>query len=173
MGTQVDLFRFFFHNICALLLGCLIGLERQWHRRNAGLRTNALVSLGAALFVSLSGLLFGTGDQSRIAAQVVSGIGFIGAGLLIKEGMNVSGLNTAATLWCAGAVGTLAGSGFVSEAAIGQASSLPPICCCAHSEMFSPEGLCRLATRTCSTPCGSSARGTRSSESVRWLCRRW
>jgi len=118
-GTQVDLFRFFSHNICALLLGCLIGLERQWHRRNAGLRTNALVSLGAALFVSLSGLLFGTTDQSRIAAQVVSGIGFIGAGLLIREGINVSGLNTAATLWCAGAVGTLAGSGFVSEAAIG------------------------------------------------------
>jgi putative Mg2+ transporter-C (MgtC) family protein len=115
----MDLSRFFFHNICALLLGCLIGLERQWHRRNAGLRTNALVSLGAALFVSLSGLLFGAGDQSRIAAQVVSGIGFIGAGLLIKEGMNVSGLNTAATLWCAGAIGTLAGSGFVSEAAIG------------------------------------------------------
>lgn len=113
--------QFLFHNVVALILGCLIGLERQWHRRNAGLRTNALVSLGASLFVSLSGLLLGTTDQSRIAAQVVSGIGFLGAGLLIKEGLNVRGLNTAATLWCAGAVGTLAGCAFPAQAAIGTA----------------------------------------------------
>ena len=110
---------FFLHNGCALLLGCLIGLERQWHRRNAGLRTNALVSLGASLFVSLAGLLVTTGDRSRMASQVVTGIGFLGAGLLLKEGLNVRGLNTAATLWCAGAVRTLSGSGFLPEAAIG------------------------------------------------------
>jgi len=112
-------FPFFLHNGCALLLGCLIGLERQWHRRNAGLRTNALVSLGASLFVSLGSLLVTTGDPSRMASQVVTGIGFLGAGLLLKEGLNVRGLNTAATLWCAGAVGTLAGSGFLPQAAIG------------------------------------------------------
>lgn len=103
----------------ALLLGALIGLERQWRHRIAGLRTNALVSAGSAMFVMLAALTPGDSSPTRVAAQVVSGIGFLGAGVILREGLNVSGLNTAATLWCAAAVGTLAGSGHFAESAIG------------------------------------------------------
>lgn len=113
------LYQFAINNFAALLLGCLIGFERQWRQRNAGLRTNALVALGASLFVSLSSLALQINDQTRMAAQVITGIGFLGAGLMMREGINVRGLNTAATLWCAGAVGTLAGSGFLPQAGIG------------------------------------------------------
>jgi putative Mg2+ transporter-C (MgtC) family protein len=102
----------------AVLLGALIGLERQWRQRLAGLRTNALVSAGSGAFVALSALLPHVDDSSRIAAQVVSGIGFLGAGVILREGLNVRGLNTAATLWCSAAVGTLSGSGFLIPAAI-------------------------------------------------------
>jgi putative Mg2+ transporter-C (MgtC) family protein len=94
----------------ALVLGCAIGFERQWHQKMAGLRTNALVALGSAGFVVFSGLV-GAGDPTRVAAQVVSGIGFLGAGVILREGVNVHGLNTAATLWCSAMVGTLAGAG--------------------------------------------------------------
>lgn len=96
----------------ALLLGCLIGFERQWNQKMAGLRTNALVALGAAGFVVFSGLV-GEGDPTRIAGQVVSGIGFLGAGVILREGINVHGLNTAATLWCSAMVGSLAGAGLL------------------------------------------------------------
>ncbi len=96
----------------ALLLGVTIGLERQWRQHPAGLRTNALVCLGAALFVSLSRLVPDEGSRTRIASYVVSGIGFLGGGVILREGMNVRGMNTAATLWCSAAVGTLCGSGF-------------------------------------------------------------
>lgn len=94
-------------------LGALIGLERQWRMRTAGMRTNALVSLGAALFVILGAqaLPGETADPTRVAAQVVSGIGFLGAGVILREGLNIRGLTTAATLWCAAAVGSLAGAG--------------------------------------------------------------
>ena len=95
----------------ALVLGTLIGAERQWRHRTAGLKTNALVAIGAASFV-ITASAFGSPEaQSRIAAQVVSGIGFLGAGVILREGLNVRGLNTAATLWCSGAAGTLAGAG--------------------------------------------------------------
>lgn len=94
----------------AVGLGGLIGFERQWRNRLAGLRTNALVALGSATFVVFEGLM--PGDPTRVAAQVVSGIGFIGAGLIFREGLSVRGLNTAATLWCSAAVGVLAGAGF-------------------------------------------------------------
>jgi putative Mg2+ transporter-C (MgtC) family protein len=115
----MTLYEFAVHNLIALLLGALVGLERQWRQRTAGLRTNALVALGASLFVSLSFLVTQTNDHTRMAAQVITGIGFLGAGLMLKEGINVRGLNTAATLWSAGAIGTLAGSGFLPHAAIG------------------------------------------------------
>lgn len=92
----------------ALLLGSAIGFERQWNQKMAGLRTNALVALGASGFVVFSGLV-GEGDPTRIAAQVVTGIGFLGAGVILREGINVHGLNTAATLWCSAMVGSLAG----------------------------------------------------------------
>jgi putative Mg2+ transporter-C (MgtC) family protein len=104
----------------ALLLGGMIGLERQWRQRTAGLRTNALVATGAALFVMLAAVT--TADVTslpRIAAQVVSGIGFLGAGVIMREGISVRGLNTAATLWCAAAVGTLAGAGWSLAAITG------------------------------------------------------
>lgn len=107
----------------ALLLGVAIGLERQWRQHPAGLRTNALVSVGAALFVSLSGLFTASGtegvDPTRIASYVVSGIGFLGGGVILREGLNVKGMATAATLWCSAAVGTLAGAGFGWYALIG------------------------------------------------------
>jgi putative Mg2+ transporter-C (MgtC) family protein len=105
----------------AFLLGGLIGFERQWRQRLAGLRTNTLVALGAATFVLFAGFFPGEASPTRVAAQVVSGIGFLGAGIIFKEGLNVSGLNTAATLWCSAAVGVLCGGGFYPHAAIATA----------------------------------------------------
>lgn len=102
----------------AFVLGCLIGAERQWRQRTAGLCTNALVALGAAAFVMVSGMTNATDRPLQIAAQVVSGIGFIGGGVIFREGLTVKGLNTAATLWCSAAVGVLCGSGFAKEAAV-------------------------------------------------------
>lgn len=103
----------------ALLLGAVIGFERQWRQRSAGLRTNTLVSLGAAAFILLSESLTGvTGDPSRVAGQIVTGIGFLGAGVIMKDGFNVQGLNTAATIWCSAAVGSLAGVGLYAESVI-------------------------------------------------------
>jgi putative Mg2+ transporter-C (MgtC) family protein len=112
---------FLFNLGIALVFGTLIGIERQWRQHQAGLRTNALVAVGAALFVSLSSLLDDTGSPTRIASYIVSGLGFLGGGVILRDGLNVKGLNTAATLWCTGAVGTLAGSGFPLEAAAGTA----------------------------------------------------
>lgn len=88
----------------AFLLGGLIGFERQFRHRLAGLRTNTLVAVGAATFVVFSSLVSGDSSPTRVAAQIVSGIGFLGAGIIFKEGFNVRGLNTAATLWCSAAV---------------------------------------------------------------------
>jgi putative Mg2+ transporter-C (MgtC) family protein len=101
-----------------------IGLERQWRSHPAGLRTNTLVSLGAALFVSLSLLMNDTGSPTRIASYVVSGLGFLGGGVILRDGLTVKGLNTAATLWCSGAIGTLAGASFPLEAITGTAAVL-------------------------------------------------
>src|SRR4051812_44299980 len=78
----------------ALLMGAAIGLERQFRQRTAGLRTNALVCVGAALFVSLSRLIGPEASPSRVAAQVVSGVGFLGGGIILREGFNVRGMNT-------------------------------------------------------------------------------
>jgi putative Mg2+ transporter-C (MgtC) family protein len=95
----------------ALLIGAVIGFERQWRQRMAGLRTNALVSIGAAGFVVFSTTVSGDNSPTRVAAQIVSGIGFLGAGVILREGINIRGLNTAATLWCSAMVGTFAGAG--------------------------------------------------------------
>ncbi|GEM48327.1 MgtC/SapB family protein [Deinococcus cellulosilyticus] len=105
--------------LLAVLLGTLIGLERQRRGSLAGLRTNALVSVSSAMFVVIASLEPGTLDHTRIAAQVVSGVGFLGAGAILREGLSVRGLNTAATLWSSAAVGCLAGLGFVLEASVG------------------------------------------------------
>ena len=103
----------------AFLMGTLIGVERQYRQRNAGFRTNILVSVGAAAFTILSySMTSATGDPSRVAAQIVSGIGFIGGGLILKDGFTVRGLNTAATIWCSAACGTLSGVGLYKESAV-------------------------------------------------------
>jgi putative Mg2+ transporter-C (MgtC) family protein len=96
----------------ALGLSAVIGFERQWRNRLAGLRTNTLVALGAASFVVFEQLVPGESSPTRVAAQVVSGIGFLGAGLIFREGLSVRGLNTAATLWCSAAIGVIAGAGY-------------------------------------------------------------
>jgi putative Mg2+ transporter-C (MgtC) family protein len=104
----------------ALILGSFIGAERQWRQRTAGLRTHALVAAGAAMFVMLTALTSRPADDSfRIAGQVVSGIGFLGAGVILRHGVSVKGLNTAATLWCSAAIGTLAGYGMCDSAVTG------------------------------------------------------
>jgi putative Mg2+ transporter-C (MgtC) family protein len=102
----------------AVTLGAVIGFERQWRQRLAGLRTNTLVALGAASFVVYENLFSNEANLTRVAAQVVTGIGFLGAGIIFREGLNVRGLNTAATLWCSAAVGVLAGGGALSYAAL-------------------------------------------------------
>ena len=115
--------------VVACLLGAAIGFERDIHGRAAGLRTNMLVSMGAALFMlvsvavaeSFSGGPESTGlrvDPSRIAAQIITGIGFLGAGAIIKEGFNVRGLTTAACLWVSAGVGMAAGAGFFEMAIV-------------------------------------------------------
>lgn len=108
----------------SLILGACVGLERQWRAGLAGMRTNALVAVGAALFVVMGAYGFspdGSADPTRVAAQVVSGVGFLGAGVMIREGLNVRGLNTAATIWSSAAVGCLAGVGLYIIALLGTA----------------------------------------------------
>ncbi|MCD2176959.1 MgtC/SapB family protein [Rhizobium sp. C1] len=104
--------------LSAFVLGTLIGAERQYRQRTAGLRTNVLVAVGAAAFVDLGVKVAGTTEAVRVISYVVSGIGFLGAGVIMKEGMNVRGLNTAATLWCSAAVGCCSGTGNIAEAAL-------------------------------------------------------
>lgn len=114
----MDITTFIIRLIICFSLSILVGLERQLRHRMVGLRTNVLVCVGAFLFVYLS---FGieTSDKTRIAAQVVSGIGFLGAGVILRDGSKIKGLNTAATLCCVAAIGALCASGLVVEAALG------------------------------------------------------
>lgn len=100
-----------------MLLGAAIGIERHWRQKSAGLRTNTLVSLGATAFILLS-IEIGGDATGRIASYIVSGIGFLGAGVIMKDGLNVHGLNTAATIWCSAAVGALSGIGLFPQAAM-------------------------------------------------------
>ena len=102
--------------VTAFLLGGLIGFERQVRQRTAGLRTNTLVAVGAAVFVDMANRLGGHVGAVHVVAYVVSGIGFLGAGAIMKEGANVTGLNTAATLWGSAAVGACAGADLIGEA---------------------------------------------------------
>ena len=109
---------FILYLIICFALSFLIGIERQYRRRVVGLRTTILVSLGAFLFVTFS-FSVGATDLSRIASQVVTGIGFLGAGVILKDGQKIRGLTTAATLWCDAAIGTLCAGGAIPEAIIG------------------------------------------------------
>jgi putative Mg2+ transporter-C (MgtC) family protein len=100
----------------AFVLGTLIGAERQYRQRGGGLRTHVLVSVGAATFVDIGMHLNGNAGATQVIAYVVSGVGFLGAGVIMKQGSNVWGLNTAATLWCSAAVGACAGADLAFEA---------------------------------------------------------
>ncbi|GAB2761109.1 MgtC/SapB family protein [Salinimicrobium soli] len=116
----MDLLDFTLRVGAALLSGVLIGVEREIRNKNAGLKTNALVSLGAAVFVVIS-VKFGDVpgvDMTRVLGQVVTGIGFIGAGVILHKGTTVRGLTTAATVWCSAGAGCLAAFGFYEELAI-------------------------------------------------------
>jgi putative Mg2+ transporter-C (MgtC) family protein len=116
---SLDLLTYAGNVVAAMIMGLVLGLERQYRGHPAGLRTNALVCVGAAMFVSLSRLFEDTNSPTRIASYIVSGIGFLGGGVIIREGLTVRGMNTAATLWCAAAVGTLTGAGFAAYALVG------------------------------------------------------
>lgn len=117
--------------VVAAFLGGLIGLERDIHARAAGLRTHLLVSMGASVFMVLSELVSRlpdgsgvTADTGRIAAQIVTGIGFLGAGVIIKSGITIRGLTTAACLWTTAAIGMAAGGGYYWIAVITTALAL-------------------------------------------------
>jgi putative Mg2+ transporter-C (MgtC) family protein len=113
----------------AAVLGGAVGLERELREREAGLRTHLLVSVGAAVFTLVSAYGFSefrygletgiTMDPTRIAAQIVTGIGFLGAGAIIRQGLSVRGLTTAATLWVVAAIGMASGAGYYSAAVVG------------------------------------------------------
>ena len=107
--------------VLAMGLGSLIGMERELHGKVVGTRTLSLIAIGSTLYVLMSPSIFG-GDNSRIVAQVVSGIGFLGAGIIFKDGDTIKGLTTAATVWCAAAVGCLCGFGMFAEAILGTAA---------------------------------------------------
>ena len=116
---------FLFRGMLALLLGFVIGFERQWTRHPGGIVTNVLVCVGAFLFTAFSFVfpeaeaLHDIRDVTRVAAQVVTGIGFLGAGVIMRQGLNIKGLNTAATMWCAGAIGVLCAHGTIARPIIG------------------------------------------------------
>jgi putative Mg2+ transporter-C (MgtC) family protein len=108
----ISTLQFGLHLLLAIGMGAMVGLERQWRQRMAGTRTTALVAAGAAAFV-MCGLLLNDdlSARGRIVSYVVSGVGFLGAGVMFKDGGNVRGLNTAATIWCSAAIGALSGLG--------------------------------------------------------------
>jgi Uncharacterized membrane protein len=142
--------------VIGLVLGALIGLEREFHRQPAGFRTHSLVALGAALFtiVSAYGFAGSLVDPTRIAAQIVSGIGFIGAGTILQYRGNIRGLTTAASLWSVAAVGMAAGAGLLAMAAIGTALILVVLYLLDRVEAFVTRRLSRSAERARSAPDG-------------------
>ena len=97
--------------VLAAVFGAAVGYERRSADKPAGLRTLSLVAVGSALFTIISAFGFETSDQSRVAAQIVTGVGFLGAGTILRSGTNVSGLTTAATIWATAAIGMAVGSG--------------------------------------------------------------
>jgi putative Mg2+ transporter-C (MgtC) family protein len=121
LGMSLAIEDTLFRLVVAVLLGALVGIEREYHHHIGGIRTNALVALGAATYVVFSTMVAGTDSVARVAAQVVSGIGFLGGGVILREGLNIHGLSTAATIWCSAALGVLSGTGLFIEAAIAAA----------------------------------------------------
>ncbi|MFN8276991.1 MAG: MgtC/SapB family protein [Chitinophagales bacterium] len=116
----MELKQFILRVVVALIAGMAIGLEREIHHKNAGIRTNGLVSLGSAIFVLLSyGMIQDHGgDITRIIGQVVTGVGFLCAGVIMHRGGNPQGLTTAATVWCSAGIGCMAAAGYFAETAI-------------------------------------------------------
>jgi putative Mg2+ transporter-C (MgtC) family protein len=112
----------------ALGLGLLIGIERQLGQHPAGVRTNGLVAAGAALYMSLGRSLIQGADAAKVAGQIVTGIGFLGGGVILREGLTVRGLTTAATLWCSAAIGALCGAQMAIEGCIATAAVLATNC---------------------------------------------
>lgn len=114
LSFSIGYFEFISRLATAVLCGFLVGFERKWINRVAGVQTNVLVSAGAAIFVMGSYFVSYEGQSaSRIAAQIVSGIGFLGAGVIFREGFNTHGINTAATMWSSAAIGVLSGMGLI------------------------------------------------------------
>ena len=122
---------FIFRLACALVAGVIIGTQRELKQRQAGLTTNSLVSVGACLFILLSESVIMTAiasgglvnnDNLRVLSQVVTGIGFLGAGVIMKDGLTIHGLSSAATIWCSAAVGCICGYGMWREAIIAVAA---------------------------------------------------
>ena len=118
---------FIFRLVCALLAGIIIGTQRELKQRQAGLTTKSLVAVGACLFILLSESVIMhampaggpvNNDNLRVLSQVVTGIGFLGAGVIMKDGLTIHGLSSAATIWCSAAVGCICGYGLWREAGI-------------------------------------------------------
>lgn len=112
---------FIYRLLMAMLVGGLVGLEREWSNKSAGLKTNMLVAIGACIYVLINLRISGDNagsDPTRIIGQIVTGIGFLGGGVILRTGLNVQGLTTAATIWCSAALGCLAGLGMFVEALI-------------------------------------------------------
>src|SRR5215831_18509644 len=112
-GIAVSVFQIAARLFLSLIFGALVGIERQWHHKNAGVRTHALVSVGASTFGLISILGFGaTNNPMLIAGGVVTGIGFIGGGVIMHQGGVIQGINTAATLWATASMGLAIGAGY-------------------------------------------------------------
>ena len=127
MPLEIFIFRLF----CALIAGIIIGTQRELKQRQAGLTTNSLVAVGACIFILISeGVIMRAqlaggpvnNDNLRVLSQVVTGIGFLGAGVIMKDGFTIHGLSSAATIWCSAAVGCLCGYGMWAEALIAVAA---------------------------------------------------
>lgn len=119
MTIKMSIFIFSSRFALALVLGALIGLERQWRHRMAGTRTHALVAGGAAAFAMAGALVVGdAAAEARVVSYIVSGVGFLGAGVIFKESAEIRGLNTAATIWCSAAVGVVTALGYASYATV-------------------------------------------------------
>lgn len=123
-SSHVDIFSSAFRILLSIICGAIIGLEREYRKQPAGLRTHILIALGSSLLMLLSIYIpqqysnFQNGDPSRIAAQVVTGIGFLGGGAILKLGTNVKGLTTAASIWITSAIGLALGAGMYFESLI-------------------------------------------------------
>ena len=151
--TFPDFFNSLISLFAAFVLGTLIGAERQYRQRGGGLRTHVLVAVGAATFVDIGMHLNGNAGATQIIAYVVSGVGFLGAGVIMKQGNNVWGLNTAATLWCSAAVGACAGADLAFEAVALTFSCSPATRCCGRSSTPSIARRSMKARRRRSTKC--------------------